>query len=593
MKQLTLANVLKLITIVMLCGIFIAACTPPATQTETVVESDTQTAASEPEESSESAVEDSEAATDSEPAASEENVAEESETAVESEPAESEESDSAMATNSRLVVGVPFLEDILDAQQAFSGGPMTTEQIGQSLLRIDVETGELLPDLAESWEFSEDGKTMTFVLPEGAVYSNGDPLNAQAVADAMFRNKEVSPYASDFEALIDVNVIDDTTLALIFSNPPAAFLTVLNSTFGGPWNVAAAQAAGNEAFAINPIASGPFMVAEFTPGSDLLLVRNDNYQTNLPLVENQGPPHLAELLVRMIPEGLTLVGELEAGNIDMAINIPVSSVDRLRDNPEITVFETPQTGVTNLAMNFNHPAFSNLLVRQAIAKAINRNELIKVVEGALPMYTFITPGMVAYSAETESYGQGLHPHDFEAAQALLTEAGWIDGDGDGVVEKDGTPFSVEILVGANNVAQQQVSQVLQNQLKTVGIDLQIAQLDDNAVHEAMVAGDYDMGFDSYGWPDPDILSLVFAAPFWNFPKYENPELVDAMTAARYLLDTTERTAAYAEIQQTLLDDVVEIPLWQGVRYTAVRNNVEGPVFNGFPIFLNDTVVKEP
>ena len=277
----------------------------------------------------------------------------------------------------------------------------------------------------------------------------------------------------------------------------------------------------------------------------------------------------------------------------MAVNVPVSSVERLRGNPEITIFETPQTGVTNLTMNFNHPAFSDLLVRQAIAKAVNRDELVKVVEGASPMYTFITPGMVAYSAETESYGQGLHPHDVEAAQALLAEAGWTDSDGDGVVEKEGTPFSVEILVPANNVAQQQVSQILQNQLKAIGIDLQIAQLDGNAIWETMVAGDYDMGFDSYGWPDPDILSLVFAAPFRNFPKYENPALVEDLTAARYLLDTTERTAAYAEIQQTLLDDVAEIPLWQGVRYTAIRNNVEGLVFNGYPIFFHDVIIREP
>ncbi|MEZ4620021.1 MAG: ABC transporter substrate-binding protein [Caldilineaceae bacterium] len=155
------------------------------------------------------------------------------------------EGDTAAATRTRLVIGVPNITDILDAQQSYGGGATTTEQIGQALVRLDPATGELIPDLAESWSFSEDNLTLTITLPEGALYSNGDPLDAQAVADALLRNKEVSPYASDFEALADVQVVDATTVALIFSEPPAAFLTVLNSSFGGPWDVAVANEMGN------------------------------------------------------------------------------------------------------------------------------------------------------------------------------------------------------------------------------------------------------------------------------------------------------------------------------------------------------------
>lgn len=116
----------------------------------------------------------------------------------------------AAATRTRLVIGVPNITDILDAQQAYGGGPATTEQIGQALLRIDATTGELIPDLAESWSFSEDNLMLTITLPEGALYANGDPLDAQAVAAALLRNKAVSPYASDFAALTDVQAVDAT-----------------------------------------------------------------------------------------------------------------------------------------------------------------------------------------------------------------------------------------------------------------------------------------------------------------------------------------------------------------------------------------------
>ena len=499
---------------------------------------------------------------------------------------------SATEIHPRLIVGVPYLDEILDAQQAYDAGAATVAQIGQALLRIDSQTGEVLPDLAESWSFSEDGKTMTFVLPADAVYANGDPLDAQAVGDALFRNKEISPYASDFESLIDFNVVDATTLELIFSDPPAAFLVVLNSVFGGPWNVSAAQEVGNEAFAVAPVASGPLMVQEFTPDSELLLVRNENYRTNLPFVENKGPLHLAEVLVRAIPEDVTLAGELEAGTVDLIVPAPVSAIDRLRNNPDITVAETKMAGFTGLSLNHNHPFFSDLNVRQAIATAVDRDTLIKVIGGAVPAYTFVTPGMVAYSADADSYGQERYAYDVAAAQALLAEAGWVDSDGDGIVEKDGEPFAVELLTPAGDVAQEQVSQILQSQLREIGIDVQINQQDAASIFDTQSAGEYDMGFTAAGWGDPDILSLLFGAPWWNHPQYDNPALLEEMTAARTTLDIDERTAAYADIQQTLVDDVTAIPLWQGVRYVAYRNNVEGVIVNGYPLFLNDVKVME-
>lgn len=503
------------------------------------------------------------------------------------------EGDTTAATRTRLVIGVPNITDILDGQQAYGGEVVTTEQIGQALVRLDATTGELIPDLAESWSFSEDNLMMTITLPEGALYANGDPLDAQAVADALLRNKEVSPYASDFEGLADVQAVDATTVELTFFEPPAAFLTVLNSSFGGPWNAAAAAEMGNEAFATAPVASGPLMVQEFTPGAELLLARNPNYQTNLPLVENKGPLHLEEVLVRVIPEELTLVGELETGAIDMVANVPASAIDRLQANPEINVMEARQPGSFGLVMNLERPIFTDLRVRQAIAKAVDRESLVKVVNGASPAYTFVTPGMIAYDAAVDTYAQELHPHDVAAAQALLTEAGWADGDGDGIVEKEGEPLVIEFLIPTEATGQAQAAQVLQSQLKAVGIDLQINQQEINTIWETKGAGDFDMGIENYGWADPDILSVVLGAPFWNHANFDDPAVLEAMTTARYIMDPAERTAAYAEIQRQLLDEVIEIPLWQGTYYVATRTNVEGVVFPGsFRLFLNDVTVVE-
>lgn len=511
-------------------------------------------------------------------------------------PAAAPQMDTAVgaATRTQLLVAEAIAPDMLDLQQGYGGDRISAEQIGQPLVRLNSATSELVPDLAEIWQFSDDGLTLTIKLPAGAVYSNGDPLNAQALKDAWTRYKTLSPFAIDLDALIEMKVVDETTLDALFSAPPAASLVALTTAFLAPWDAAEAEKVGNEAFATAPIASGPFTVKEFIPGSELTLARNENYQTHLPFVENKGPLHLEEVHVRYIAEPATIASELEAGTVDLVTNLPPSAVERFRTNPDIQLYEVNQPGYRGLLINLARAQFADLRVRQALAKAVNREELVKALGStAAPAYAFINAAMVAHSAEIDTYAEQLHPHDVAAAKGLLGEAGWSDSNSDGIVEKEGTPFVVELLISSNNEAQKLASQVLQAQLKTLGIDIQIKELEAKAMREELSAGNFDLSFEDVGWPDPDILALVFGAPYWNFGRYENPALIEKLDAARHLLDPAARTAAYAEIQKVWLDDVVQIPLWQNKRYAATRTWVKGLVVepNG-AIFLNDVTIEE-
>lgn len=494
-----------------------------------------------------------------------------------------------------LRIGASNMADILDAQQAFSGFSVDSAQIAQPLFRVDPATSEFIPDLAESWEFSEDGTRLTVTLPKNALFSNGDPLNAQAFKDAWMRYKTISPYNLDFEMLEDIQVIDEQTAEVVFSDPPSAILAVLITAFGGVWNTSVAQEIGDEAFAVAPVASGPLMVQGFTPGSDITFVRNPNYQTNLPLFENKGPLHVETVEVRLIQEEVTLAGELETGAIDLAINAPRSAIERWVDNPDIQLYEYLEPGYVGIAMNLTHPYFTDLRVRQAIAKSVDRESMVKVLGATTaPQYAFINSAMFAYSPEMESFAKDLHPRDVEAASALLTEAGWTDTNEDGIVELDGEPFVVEFLVSARDTQLQQASQVLQTHLREIGIDLQIVQQDEGFIREVMSAGDYEMGFDSILWRDPDIFLGVFAGSWRNYPQYDNPEMVEALYVARRTWNPDERTAAYAELQQFWLEEVLEIPLWQRRSYVAVRSWVEGVVVgpNNRDLYLNDVKIVE-
>lgn len=494
-----------------------------------------------------------------------------------------------------LRIGASNMTDVLDAQQAFAGFSVDSGQIAQPLFRIDPETGGLIPDLATSWEFSEDGTSLMVKLPDGALFSNGDPLDAQALKDAWLRYKTISPYSFDFEMLKDVNVVDNRTADVLFNEPPAAMLAVLVTAFGGVWNTSVAEKIGNEAFAIAPVASGPLMVQDFTANSDLTLVRNPNYHTNLPFVKNQGPLHIETVEVRLIREEVTLAGELETGAIDLAVNAPPSAIKRLANNPDIQLYEYFEPGYVGIAMNLKHPYFSDLRVRRAIAKAVDREAIVKVLgDTTAPQHAFISSAMVAYSAEMESYARDLYPRDVEAARALLAETGWADSDGDGIVELKGEPFVVEFLTPATDTQRQQASQILQTQLREIGIDIQIVQQEDGYIRDTMSAGDYDMGFDSFGWRDPDIFSGVLAGDWRNYPQYENPGVVEKLNTARTILNPTERTAAYTELQQIWLDEVVEIPLWQRRSFIAARTWVQGLIVgpNNRDMYLNDVIIVE-
>lgn len=495
----------------------------------------------------------------------------------------------------QFIIAMAEEPDVMDTQQAsWTAQPHTW--ISQPLVSFDMQLENLVPDLAESWEISADGKVVTWKLPEGYKYSNGDALDAQALADAWGRYKEISVYAEDLAPIIETNVIDETTLEVVHDNPPAFMWFVLATDYGAPWDAAEAARVGDEQFGRKPVASGPFKLKEWVEGSHLLLERNDNYQTNMPFVENQGPPHLEEVLIRFIPEALTRLSELEAGTVDAITDVPVSEVARLQEDPEIQVLDAPTAGMSYLVFNNQRPPFDDVQVRGAVASAINREDLVTALAGTVdPQYAFLAPAQIGYSEEMQQYAKDLHPSDVEAAKALLEEAGWTDTDGDGIVEKDGQPFTAELLVPTDDPVREKIGVVVQAQLQAIGLDASIATYESAYIRDLCEEGEYDLALQRVSWNDPDILIYMVTDQGRNYPHYQNPEIEEKLVEARYIMDLEERTGTYAEVQKTLIDDVVYIPLFSRKDYLAVRSWVKDLVYHRLlagTIFLNDVTIVE-
>ncbi|KPP84076.1 MAG: peptide/nickel transport system substrate-binding protein [Rhodobacteraceae bacterium HLUCCA08] len=238
------------------------------------------------------------------------------------------------ATRDHLVIATQNVPDILDGQVSTAGFPLSHELISQPLVRFDDAAGDFVPDLLAGFSISDDGRTMTMVLPEGLTYSSGNPLDAAALKAAMERYVAVSPYAFDDDGLTGIRVIDALTLEVDNDIGFNVMLPAFMTSFGAPWDVATAEAMGED-FTANPVASGPFYIAQpWTPGLDLELARFDGYRSSMPMVDNPGPAHVARVTVRFITDAQTRANELEAGTVDIVAGLPASALRYMSDNPD-------------------------------------------------------------------------------------------------------------------------------------------------------------------------------------------------------------------------------------------------------------------
>jgi peptide/nickel transport system substrate-binding protein len=494
----------------------------------------------------------------------------------------------------RLVIGIADEPEILDIQQAFGTNFATTDLITQALVWYSLESADVLvPDLVEAYALSEDGLTITWSLPENYTFSNGAPLDARAVEASIERYRAISPYAADWGELESMRVIDARTLETTFVIPPAFMSPVFSSGFGAPFDVQAAAAVGDEAFAAAPVASGPFVLESWTRGTEMRLTRSASYRTNLPFVTNKGALAIDEVLVRFIPDSLTLIAELEAGNIDIVYNVPGSAVAALENNPDIELNSVIMAGYQGIMFNTTRPPFDNLGFRRALAAALDRDILARVLEDTvLPQRSFLSVTQVSHDPAMEEYAAAAHPTDPARARQLLAEAGFTDQNGDGMFEMDGAPLRLELMVATDDARQSAVGVVVQAMLSAVGITVDIAPFTQGYIYDQMSSGVFDLAFAGYNWWDPDIMLYAFTDAGRNWPAYQNEELARLLNEGRGITDPDARRAVYSAAQRILIDDVVAIPLWTPLTYVANRTAVDGLLVHPITghLFLNDVTI---
>jgi peptide/nickel transport system substrate-binding protein len=437
--------------------------------------------------------------------------------------------------------------------------------------------GKFYPGLAERWETSADGMTYTFYLRKGVKFHDGTPFSADAVKFQFDRTADPatkSGFAANLLGPYDhTEIMDDYTAKVVFKAPYAPFLDGASQAFLGICSPTAVKR-DPQAFLRNPVGTGFMKFSEWAEKDHITLVRNPDYNWAPPFFDHTGAAYLDKVTIRFYPDDPTRLATLESGDVQMIQIVPPSDVKRIQGDSKYHVDLLYNPGVpTILQMNTTKPPLDDPVVRQAFITAIDRKTLIdtgtfgtgQIASGPL------NPATPDYSKAVESY----YPFDLEKAKGTLQQAGWVPG-ADGIRSKSGQKLSVSWIVSPGSAA---YDELMQAQLRGLGVDVQLSRQTTAALFDAMVKGNIHMGLIGWVSSDPVILTNMFhsknAAAGYAWSKFKSPELDGLLDSGERTVDETKRADIYAQAQKMIMDNALCMPLFSSANTYAYQSKYKG------------------
>lgn len=417
------------------------------------------------------------------------------------------------------------------------------------------------PHLATSWEESADGMTWTFNLRAGVMFQDGTPFNAQSIADWIpdFQGTE-NNYLVD--AIDAVEVIDDLTVKFVMKRPEPNLLYNLASTYMGVPSAAAFDRLGEDYGVVEAVGTGPFKLDSFAIGLETVLVRNDDYAWASELSENQGAAYLERITFREIPDQSTAFLELKTGGVDVLLGVPTDFLKILKEEPSVAVIQMPGLGIKYIPINVTAPPFDDILVRQATVLAVDRESILNSVYNGVGS---VAENFLIASLPAADVDPALNAtYDPARAGELLDQAGWTMGD-DGIRTKDGAPLSVKLFT-QNSTDLTRLTQVIQAQLKEIGMDAVITVFDGSTIRDEYKRNAHQLAVREYDWNNSDILDWFFSGERLGYPNVsmwkdvEGQRLNDvAMTQSA---TSEQRAANFKAYHEYVLSQALFAPIYQ-------------------------------
>jgi len=438
------------------------------------------------------------------------------------------------------------------------------------------EGDRAVPDMAADWpEISPDGLVYTFKIKPGIKFHNGREVVAEDFKYSLNRvlDPDWASWANYYllsitgaedvingkaEEASGIEVLDKYTIRFTLTAPDMTFMNVL--ALPNNWVVPKEEVEkwGDE-FEMHPVGTGPFMFKEFVPGEKAVFVRNPDFF-------HEGQPYIDETIMYFGVDPSTALLRMEKGELDVLWGdmIPGADFSRLTSDPQYKewFFEEPSMYTWWLGLNHKKPPLDNLLVRQALNMAINREKIVKLTVGKGEALWAI------YPSTCPGYEPDYHPYTFDpaAAKAKLEEAGF------------GSGLELEMLLGEDELAAT-LAQAIQQDLAQIGVTVNIKQVSSVVQYDMIVAGEGQIYLNDWYMiqPDPaDLVNNLFMTDAGsNQDFYSNPQVDELAKQALGEQDREKRLQLYQQIEHLLMEDAVHVPLFTNISFYMHNPRIQG------------------
>jgi len=434
--------------------------------------------------------------------------------------------------------------------------------IHEGLLKVDYNY-KIVPQLAASYTSSPDGKVWTFNLRPNVKWHDGQPFTSADVKytfEWIMSPANASKRQPLFREVEKVEAPEPLTVIVTLKEPSAPFATLTATALLFPKHHH--EQIGEKAYTEQPIGTGPWKLKEFKPNQYQILEAFDGYWDGRPWIDTWRQNIVPEVSVRSIA--------LRTGEADNAV-WPLNPEDHLRfmEDPNFKVYKAPSAGLNHFPTNTEKPIFKDKRTRQAMMYAIDRDGLVKdLMKGlAVRADTNLTPALDFYFEPNVK----KYPYDPEQAKKLLAEVGWKPGP-DGILVNDaGEKFSFTCIVFPGDALRRSEAEIVQRNLKAVGIDMQLREVEPTTALNAARKGEFDMALWNWtyggGLGEPDARVTLGSDGINNFSQWKHPEADRLLAQGVAETDPQKRKQIYSQLQKLFAEEVpfLYIKYWDWIQ----------------------------
>lgn len=432
-------------------------------------------------------------------------------------------------------------------------------QMFDQLTTVNEDSSGVSPSIAESWEISDDGTVYTFAIRQGVIFHDGSPMTIDDVIFSLERvfDPKGSGYSFLFGVVDGVKAVDEATVQISLKEPFTPLLDNLN-VFPASIVPKALVEPDPEAFAQNPIGTGPFKLKEFAKGRHVQLLKSENYW-------KEDRPHLDEVFIPYVTDDNTRVLKLQGGEVDAAVAIPYAQIDQLNAQDGIDVKIEPLFRFDGMWLNHAKAPLDDVKVRQALNYATDKESMLKSIYfDKVEIANNMMPKMKYWREDVAPY-----EYDPEQAKSLMAQSKAAGG------------FTLPIVIPTGDVITQQIAQILKESYSAIGVDVQITNLDIGTAYTNFSSFNYTAGANWYitsDVPAPDELAAIqfdYSAEsgtksfFTNYNSEKATQLVKEAGRS----DDAAREQLFGELQQLVMDDAVLVALFFTPARTALHTYV--------------------